>query len=573
MRIRHISIRNFRGIREIDWTVPDKNLFCLIGRGDSTKSTILEALRRTFYPQWNLAFDDADFFQCSPANAICIEVVIGDVADQFRDLESYGHHLCGWSPETRTRRDEPGDGIEDALCVRLAVGNELEPSWRIVRSNEDEGVSFKTVDRAKVSVSLIGALSDRHLSWSRGSLLSGLTDAESLSLSLADAGRAARAALDSDRARSLAKFDAIAATAEETARSLGVNVATAYKSHLDARAISVQLGGLALHDGEMPLRQLGLGSKRILTTGLQKQALHTPHVTLFDEVEIGLEPHRIARLIEHLKTDTTGQYFLTTHSPVVLRELTVDDLHIVHRENGRTHIVAANKPAIAECVQGKIRTGAEAFLAPKIVACEGATEAGFLRGLDDYWIAKDLRAFAYQGIALFDVSGAKNLRSVADSLNQLSYSVAVLADSDSPEQFSEADAQFLRRSGVAVTMWGDGMSIEERVFADLPWAGVVAAFKAACAMHGSPARLIAQVQTQFQILCDSEFLADPTRWADAPALRTSLGKAAKTGSWYKRQDRAQEWVAAITPYLDDPSIQSSDLVRKLAALRAWIDDA
>ena len=61
-----------------------------------------------------------------------------------------------------------------------------------------------------------------------------------------------------------------------------------------------------LPDREMPLRQLGLGSKRMLTTGLQKKTLHAPHVTLFDEVEIGLEPYRIARLIEHLKTDATG---------------------------------------------------------------------------------------------------------------------------------------------------------------------------------------------------------------------------------------------------------------------------
>ena len=27
MRIRQISIRNFRGIRELDWAVPDKTLF------------------------------------------------------------------------------------------------------------------------------------------------------------------------------------------------------------------------------------------------------------------------------------------------------------------------------------------------------------------------------------------------------------------------------------------------------------------------------------------------------------------------------------------------------------------
>ena len=70
MRIRQICIRNLRGIREFDWVVPDKTLFCLIGRGDSTKSTILEALRRAFYPQWNLTFDDADFYQCAPANPV-----------------------------------------------------------------------------------------------------------------------------------------------------------------------------------------------------------------------------------------------------------------------------------------------------------------------------------------------------------------------------------------------------------------------------------------------------------------------------------------------------------------------
>ena len=70
MRIRHLSIRNFRGIRELDWALPNRALFCLIGRGDSTKSTILEALRRVFHPQWNLPFDDADSYQCVPTNTI-----------------------------------------------------------------------------------------------------------------------------------------------------------------------------------------------------------------------------------------------------------------------------------------------------------------------------------------------------------------------------------------------------------------------------------------------------------------------------------------------------------------------
>ncbi len=569
MRIRHLLVQNFRGIRQLDWSVPNRNVLCLIGRGDSTKSTILEALRRVFYPQWNLSFDDADFHLCNPANSITIEAILGDLPDAFRDLEKYGHLLCGWNAETNARTDDPGDGLEDALRVRLSVTDDLEPSWSVIKNNDDTGVPFKAPDRAKVAVSLIGAISDRHLTWSRGSILSQLTETENISSSLAGAARAAKAALEARRAEDLTGFDEVAGTAETTARKLGVNVAVSYKAHLDADALNVRMAGLALHDGDMPLRQLGLGSKRMLTTGLQKQALRSPHITLFDEVEVGLEPHRIARLLQHLKEDDTGQYLLTTHSPVVLRELTVDDLHIVHCDGGRIDVVAANKPAIADSIQGKIRSGAEAFLAPKIVVCEGATEVGFLRGLDDHWAAAEEKdSFAYRGIALFDANGASKIKEVAEDLNALGYDVAVLADSDEPVQFSDAHAQELRNAGVTVAKWDGALSIEERVFADLPWAGVIASFEAARAIWNDDARLLDQVQTQFGQGFDRNFQT----WADTPQLRIALGKAAKASDWFKRQSWGREWATALSRHLVDDAIRESDLVRQLTSLRGWIDN-
>ena len=111
------------------------------------------------------------------------------------------------------------------------------------------------------------------------------------------------------------------------------------------------------------------------------------HITLFDEVEFGLEPHRITRLIKHVREDKLGQYFLTTHSPSVLRELTVKELYVVHSKGGVVQIISAANEGLTQLeLQGKIRSSTEAFLAKKVVVCEGATEVGFLRGFDDHQV-------------------------------------------------------------------------------------------------------------------------------------------------------------------------------------------
>lgn len=567
MRLRHLSVRNFRGIRELDWALPSENVICLVGRGDATKSTILEAIRRVLHPQWNLLFDDADFFDCKPANEICIEALLGEIPNEFRDLAAYGYWLSGWDAAKQQRHDDPGENLEDVLRVRLVVGPNLEPSWHVIKDGDGDGVQFKATDRLKASVSLIGTTSNRELTWSRGSILARLTKMDDMASPLADAARAAKTALEQQRREKLGSFDGVAALAQQTAEALGVVVKSQYKAHLDTDALNVRVAGLALHDGDMPLRQLGLGSKRMLTTGLQKEALKAPHITLFDEVEVGLEPHRITRLLQHLKEDMAGQYLLTTHSPVVLRELTIDDLHIVHKKDGNTTVVTANIPAMRNVIQGKVRSGAEAFLAPKIAACEGLTEAGVLRGLDTYWINKGHKSFAYRGIAAFNVGGASEIKAVAEALKKLAYDVAVIADSDAPNHFSEADATALQQLGIDVTMWPGIMSIEERFMADLPWAGVLASLKAALEVPDDATKRVQQVESKFGAAMNP----DAASWQDTPELRAAIGKASHSGSWFKNMSRGQLWVAAFAACLDDAAFLRTPTAQKLTTLRAWID--
>ena len=42
-RIRRLEIRNFRSIQNLDWA-PSNGMNCLIGPGDSGKSTVLDAI-------------------------------------------------------------------------------------------------------------------------------------------------------------------------------------------------------------------------------------------------------------------------------------------------------------------------------------------------------------------------------------------------------------------------------------------------------------------------------------------------------------------------------------------------
>jgi hypothetical protein len=308
----------------------------------------LEAIRYVFFPHWNLTLCDSDFYQCKVENDIVIEVSIGDLSEEFCSLNKYGHCLRGWDTKNLKLLDEPEDDIERILTIRLTVGKDLEPKWVAVCDRNPDGIAFKQADRNKVSVGLIGAYSEKQLSWATGTALAKLTEAQSLNELLANASRTARISLDADRSVSLKNFDAAAAKSQEVAKLIGVPVVEAYKAHLDLNSVNLKVGGLALHDGDIPLRQLGLGSRRMLLCGIQKMGLEEGHITLFDEVEFGLEPHRISRLLKHIREDRRGQYFLTTHSPVVLREFSVKELYIVHNRAGSVMIVSAAADSFKE---------------------------------------------------------------------------------------------------------------------------------------------------------------------------------------------------------------------------------
>jgi putative ATP-dependent endonuclease of the OLD family len=91
---------------------------------------------------------------------------------------------------------------------------------------------------------------------------------------------------------------------------------------------------VSLHEDNVPLRNKGSGSKKLIAAAMQMKLHGGKNVSLIDEMEVGLEPHRIRGLIYKLKK-SRQQIFTTTHSPVVLRELNVADNELYARQRAR----------------------------------------------------------------------------------------------------------------------------------------------------------------------------------------------------------------------------------------------
>ena len=152
--------------------MPESNIICLIGRGDSTKSTILDAIRYALFPAWNPTFDEFDFFQTDTNSNIEITLTLGALPEDFLSDAKYGLYLRGWNSIENLIVDEPGEGLEDVISVKLTLDKNLEPKWTVICDRFEERKSFKVGDRAKAYATYIGAYANTHLTWSKNSALS-----------------------------------------------------------------------------------------------------------------------------------------------------------------------------------------------------------------------------------------------------------------------------------------------------------------------------------------------------------------------------------------------------------------
>ncbi|ATD63926.1 ATP-dependent endonuclease [Janthinobacterium svalbardensis] len=465
-RIRRIEIQNFRSIQTFDWA-PSNGVNCLIGPGDSGKSTILDAIDLCLGARRNVPFGDTDFFALDVTRTIVIAVTIGALPDALKNIDTYGEFLRGFDFATGLPEDEPRAGLETVLTLKLEVNADLEPSWtlhsdRAARQQLERFLAWK--DRSLLAPARIGTYANTNLSWARGSVLNRLTEERAnLGSELADAARAARATFGAQAGPQLAQTLQVVT---QTATTLGVAIGASAQALLDAHSVSIGDGAIALHsETGIPLRSLGTGSGRLLVAGLQRAAAAAATVALVDEVEYGLEPHRLMRLLDSLGAKDTAQplqVFMTTHSPVTLRELAGDQLFVVRQRPG---LHTATCAGTDDGIQGTLRKSAEAFLSKSVIICEGASEVGFARGMDQWWVQCGATSFLALGGAYVDAGGGSpdQCFTRGEAFLKLGYRVLVFVDADKPVSTVGLIERFVAAGGLFVT-WRAGLALEDELF-------------------------------------------------------------------------------------------------------------
>lgn len=536
-RIRRIEISNFRSIQALDW-VPSAGVNCLIGPGDSGKSTILDAIDLCLGARRSAPFGDTDFFQLDVTRPIVISLTLGALPDALKNLDVYGEFLRGFDASTKSFEDEPRASIETVLTLRLTVTDDLEPAWalyseRATAAGLERNIAWK--DRTLLAPARIGSYANTNLSWTRGSVLNRLTDEQaSLGAELAKAGREARASFGTQAA---AQLGATLKVVTDTANGLGVPVGASVQALLDAHSVSIGDGAIALHnEAGIPLRSLGTGSSRLLVAGLQRAAAVAATIALVDEVEYGLEPHRLTRLLHSLGAKDPAlplQVFMTTHSPVAVRELNGNQVHVVRTFAGHHKVLEVG---VEDDIQSTVRADPEAFLAKSVVVCEGASEVGFARGLDQFWSGScGVTSFFAYGGAYVNVGGGDPDRCYkrGTTLLQLGYRVLVLVDADKVPK-PETVAAFAAAGGETIT-WRPGRALEDELFFSLDDASVGALLKRAVDLMDEDL-VNAHIQSESAgKLKLADVFAEELVTGFSPSTRALLGLASRKGknSWFK----------------------------------------
>lgn len=557
-KLHSIEIKNFRGIKTFKQEFYSDKLVCLIGRGDSGKTSILEAISLVLSPSWKLNFYDNDFYNCDIENTVEICATLIDLPELFLK-ETYLSALRGFNPLTGDIEDKISDKHEHAITIKLSVDENLEPNWTLINDRSDP-IRISTSARSELNAFLISDYTDHHFSWTKGSPLYNLLKQAENSNSLEDknviinALREAKTKIDNN---SFQDFEAITNQVKEESKNFGVKIGNA-NTTIDFRDISKN-DRVCLHEDNVPFRLKGKGSKRLISMSIQSIVASIGGIVLIDEIEQGLEPDRVKHLVRNFQKDRGGQVFFTTHSQNVIEELESNKVQIISNNSGE-----CTSTKCTDEFQGVVRACPEAMYAQKVIVCEGSTELGICRSLDKERVNKGQSSLAELGV-VYTLGQGSSFTYRAEKLQELNKEVCVFCDSDVDDKLDPSKNE-LKDMEIDIFDCDLGNAIEQQFFKDLPWDGVRDLIFYAIQEYGEE-KIKQQVGAKYSGELPDDWLDN-----DSSDIRTAVGLASKhkSNGWFKRIDHGEIMGNVFYKYFTD--MEENCLKNQLSGLANWIKD-
>ena len=455
--IRRLTIERFRGIKSLKWN-PADGMNVILGGGDAGKTTVLEAIALLLSPSNSLVLSEADYWQRETNGEFVIQAIISLPASS--DIHQQQKLSWPWEWDGKDAVLPVSSDAEDDLpapgqpVFRLQVRGtpELEIVWEIVQP-DDTADLLSAALRRKIGVVRLGGdeRNDRDLRLVYGSALDRL---------LADKGLRARIGqkvsdidlqgqLGEDAVKSLQKLDD-ALKKESLPHKLELGLTSS-----QGLSIGALVGLLAesSHSVSLPLASWGAGTRRMATLQIAAATESETRITLIDEIERGLEPYRVRKLVKTLQAEE-AQAFATTHSAVAISA--ADAAHLWYMD-AAGNIGELSREAIAT----QQRRDPLTFLARLAVICEGPTEVGFLGALLRVGFDGD---YADHGIHLADGQGNEQTLALLEALAKSGLVFAGFADNEgkAPGRWSKLQEQLQS----LLFQWPSG-NVEENVIAQI----------------------------------------------------------------------------------------------------------
>ena len=555
-RILKITIQRFRTIQALTW-LPAQGMNIILGGGDVGKTTLLEAIALLLSPSNSVVISEADYWARDSAQEFVIEAVMA--LPETTGIGSQNTFAWPWAWNGQDAVAPSADGDDDlpvpsepVYRVRVRGTTELELAWEVIQPN-DECDHFSTAIRRRIGLVRMSAdeRNDRDLRLVYGSALDRLLADNALRARIGKdvAGLNLHESLNDKGKEAIASLDArMAGAALPNELKLGLTTS-------QGLSIGALIGLMATKNGvTLPLSSWGAGTRRMAALEIASATEKEASVTLIDEIERGLEPYRLRKLINIL-TGQDEQIFLTTHSPVAIS--CAENAHLWYLDS---------QGSIGALPRDKIRPqqkrDPETFLARVAVIAEGPTEVGFLQ----YLLEKAFEGNPLDhGVRVCDGQGNDATLDLLETLTSSGLLFAGLADNEgtAPERWKKLKEKLKGR----LLQWPKGCT-EDHVIGAIPDANLLELLKdAEGELDGYRLRTLA----------DRLGLQDKTTEAIEVALKASeqtwrsLIIAAATGN----KDGAPEGQTKAWKKHSQQWFKSTDggkeLAQKMVTLGAWAD--